>query len=295
MKISNAKMMKIQIAKLNLFIFIFLILGCTSIKPSVSSETLMAIPVTFSHASFNRVLQRFVDPKGMVDYTSLQQNSRDLDDYYHLIASYSPDSHPDLFPSEDHKLAYWINAYNATAIKTVITYYPISSVLDVKPPAVFFFLTDKSGFFVFQRLTYGGKTTSLYYLQNGVIRERFQEPRIHFALNCAALGCPRLPKKAFTGEDLQRQLDKEIRKFLSEERNFKIDHEEKTIYLSSIFKWYEKDFLDGIQDRFPNRKGTLLDYVTLYLPAEKAYELNKAGDRYKIDFVPYDWGLNDQK
>lgn len=276
-------------------LYLVLMLGCTEIKPAGSPNEQFVEPGIFSQARFDRVLQRFVDDDGRVDYRKLKQDLRDLDQYYHLIATYSPDSHPDLFPSEDHKLAYWINAYNASAIKTVLTYYPISSVLDVKPPAVFFFLTDKSGFFVFQRLTYGGKTTSLYYLQNGVIRERFQEPRIHFALNCAALGCPRLPKKAFTGEDLQRQLDKETRKFLSEERNFKIDHEEKTIYLSSIFKWYEKDFLDGIQDRFPNRKGTLLDYVTRYLPAEKAYELNKAGDRYKIDFVPYDWGLNDQK
>jgi hypothetical protein len=276
-------------------LYLVLMLGCTEIKPAGSPYGQFVEPGIFSHTRFDRVLQRFVDDDGRVDYRKLKQDPRDLDRYYHLIATYSPDNHPELFPSENHKLAYWINAYNATAIKTVLTYYPLSSVLDIKPPAVFFFLTDKSGFFVFQRLTYGGKTTSLYYLESSVIRERFQEPRIHFALNCAALGCPRLPQEAFTGEDLQRQLYEETLKFLSEERNFKIDHEEKTIYLSSIFKWYEKDFLDEIQDRFPDRKGTLLDYVTLYLPAEKAYELNKAGDRYKIDFVPYDWGLNDQK
>ncbi len=295
MEISNGRKMKNRMRKLSVFIFMLLIFGCTAIKPNIPSEAPTAIPVTFSHAHYNRVLQQFVDSNGMVDYTSLHQDIRDLDEYYYLIATYSPDSHPNLFPSEDHKLAYWINAYNATAIKTVLTYYPITSVLDVKQPAVFFFLTDKSGFFFFQRLTYGGETTSLYYLENGVIRKRFQEPRIHFALNCAALGCPRLPQEAFSGEDLQRQLDEETRKFLSEERNFKIDHEEKIIYLSSIFKWYEKDFVDWIKDQIPHRKVTLLDYVALYLPAKKASELDNADGRYKIDFIPYDWGLNDQK
>jgi len=288
-------MVRNRIRRLILLIFIFVMFGCTKIEPTTFTDEQVVEPRILSHASFDRLLQRFVDHEGRVNYSALKQDSRDLDEYYHLIATFSPDSHPDLFPSESHKLAYWINAYNATAIKTVLTYYPISSVLDVKPPAVFFFLSEKSGFFVFQRLTYGGKTTSLYYLGNGVIRERFQEPRIHFALNCAALGCPRLPRQAFSGEDLERQLDQETRKFLSEARNFRIDHSGKTIYMSSIFKWYEDDFLNWYQKNYSESKASLVNYIALYLTSDKAAELKEHGNQYALRFLPYDWGLNDKK
>ncbi len=288
-------MVRNRIPRLILLFFIFVMFGCTKIEPTTFTDEQVVEPRILSHASFDRLLQRFVDHEGRVNYSALKQDSRDLDQYYHLIATFSPDSHPDLFPSESHKLAYWINAYNATAIKTVLTYYPISSVLDVKPPAIFFFLSEKSGFFVFQRLTYGGKTTSLYYLGNGVIRERFQEPRIHFALNCAALGCPRLPRKAFSGEDLERQLDQETRKFLSEARNFRIDHSGKTIYMSSIFKWYEDDFLNWYQKNYSESKASLVNYIALYLTSDKAAELKEHGNQYALRFLPYDWGLNDKK
>lgn len=288
-------MVRNRIPRLILLFFIFVMFGCTKIEPTTFTDEQVVEPRILSHASFDRLLQRFVDHEGRVNYSALKQDSRDLDQYYYLIATFSPDSHPDLFPSESHKLAYWINAYNATAIKTVLTYYPISSVLDVKPPAALFFLSEKSGFFVFQRLTYGGKTTSLYYLGNGVIRERFQEPRIHFALNCAALGCPRLPRQAFSGEDLERQLDQETRKFLSEARNFRIDHSEKTIYMSSIFKWYEDDFLNWYQKNYSESKASLVNYIALYLTSDKAAELKEHGDQYALRFLPYDWGLNDKK
>jgi hypothetical protein len=285
---------KVQYVWKLLILFFIFPAGCAVIKPTIFQGAPVVEPRIFSHESFEWVLQRFVDDDGKVDYSTLQQNSRELDQYYHLVTTYSPDSHPNLFPSENHKLAYWINAYNATVIKTVLTYYPITSVLDVKPPTFFFFLTDKSGFFFFQRLTYGGKTTNLYYLENRVIRKRFKEPLIHFALNCAAQGCPRLPRIAFSGEDLDGQLYQEIRKFLAEERNFRIDHQEKAVFLSSIFKWYEKDYLSWYQERFNVRKATLLDYVGLFLSEKKANELETIRASYPVHFITYDWGLNDQ-
>jgi hypothetical protein len=273
---------------------ISLVLGCTAIKPvNYQDEKFMSLNI-FSHNDIDRALQRFVDDKGLVDYTALKKNPSDIERYYFFISTFSPDSHPTLFPTKADQLAYWINAYNASAIKIVLTYYPISSVLDVKPPFPFFFLPDKAGFFVFQRVTVGGKTTHLYYLENQVIRKRFGDPRIHFALNCAARGCPRLPRQAFTAEHLDGQLDHETRKFLAEERNLRIDHREKVVYLSMIFKWYKKDFLKGYQNRFPTKEATLLNYVALYLSAEKADELTRSASPYEIRFIPYDWHINDR-
>jgi hypothetical protein len=180
-------------------------------------------------------------------------------------------------------------------MKTVMTYYPISSVLDVKQPGIFFFLTDKSGFFFFQRLTFGGKSTSLYYLENRVIRKRYGDPRIHFAVNCASIGCPRLPRRSFSGETLDQQLDIETRFFLTEERNYKIDHDTEIIYLSSIFEWYEKDFTTWLTTTYPDRESSLLSYIELYLTPQRAEELKAIANSYTLRFMPYDWRLNDQK
>ena len=236
------------------FILIPLILvGCTTIEsptlPTVTGEK----KTVFSHDSFNLVLQRFVNESGKVDYSALKKDPYDLDLFYQLVATYSPDSHPEMFPTDNHKLAYWINAYNAAAIKTVITYYPIRSVLEVKPPVLLFFLPNKSGFFIFQKPIIGGRKISLYRLENSIIRRRFPDPRIHFALNCASLGCPRMPRRAFSGRNLDEQLDTETRKFVAEERYFKIDYKNKTIFLSEIFKWYENDFLSWYKKNYPKK------------------------------------------
>ena len=269
--------------------------GCTTIRPVAISKGTEVAPQTFSHEDFDRVLQRFVDDRGRVDYAALKKDAHDLERYYLLLSLYSPDSHPHLFPTEESKLAYWINAYNAATIKTVLTYYPISSVEDIKRPFPFFFLPSKSGFFLFQRVTFGEKTTSLYYLEHSVIIKRFREPRIHFALNCAARGCPRLPRHAFSADSLDEELDREARKFLAEERNLRIDHKAKTVFLSSIFDWYEDEFLEWYQARFPTKKATLLDYIMVYLSPEKAEDLKGIAASYKVRFIPYDWRLNDQR
>ena len=270
------------------------LVGCTAIKPPPGAGQMLTAPGTFSHDDLDRVLHRFVDEQGQVDYAALKNNAADLDRYYFLITAYSPDSHPDLFPTPQSKLAYWLNAYNAAVIKTVLTYYPISSVGDIRPPLALFFFPDKSGFFLFQRVTFGTKSTSLYVVEHQVIRARFADPRVHFALNCASLGCPRLPQDAFSAEQLDTQLNRETRRFLSEERNLAIDHQEKTVWLSSIFDWYEGDFLQWYQSQFPGKKAKLLDYVALYVPQEKAEELQRTAT-YQIRFIPYDWRLNEQR
>lgn len=268
--------------------------GCTTISPSLN-QPLDSQPEKFSHKRLDKALHQTVNEAGRVDYTALKNNPEDIEAYYQLISLYSPDSHPELFPTEQDRLAYWINAYNAAVIKTVLTYYPISGIEEVTPPAPLFFLPDKTGFFVFQRPTFGGVTTSLYYLENSVIRERFPEPRVHFALNCASKGCPRLPNSAFTGMHLDDQLDREARRFFAEERNLKIDDETKTIFLSSILDWYRDDFVDWYQSRYPNKEATLIDYVALYIPEDKAHQLKTAAANYAVEFVPYDWNLNDQR
>ena len=275
-----------------MFVLLTSIIGFTSIPPE-GDVTAPVVSGSFPHALLDSVQRRYVDGAGRVDYARLRDNPDNLDRYYRLLATYSPDSHSDLFPTEVSRLAYWINAYNAAVLKTVLEYYPIATVSDVEPPKLLFFMSDRSGFFYFQKLEFGGEEINLYDLEHDIVRKRFADPRIHFALNCASLGCPRLPQRAFSAENLEAELESETRRFVNEERNVRIDHEQQVIHLSSIFSWYDSDFLDWYGQRYPKPEPALLDYISLYLPSEKAAGLT-ASASYEIRVIPYDWGLNDQ-
>lgn len=139
------------------------------------------------------------------------------------------------------------------------------------------------------------RKASLYHLENGVIRKRFPDPRIHFALNCASIGYPRLPREAFSADILEEQLDREAHLFLAEDRNFKIDYQNEAIVLSEIFDWFEGDFTDWLKRHHPDKDPTLPTYVALYLPPDKAEALEKVISQFTVRFTPYDWGLNSQK
>jgi hypothetical protein len=247
----------------------------------------------FSHALWERVLDRFATSDGRVDYAALRAERSGLDRYLEQLAAESPDSAPERFPTTEDRLAYWINAYNATVVELVLAHYPIQSVRDVRAPLLAFFLPTESGFFLFQRFELGGSRTSLYSLENRLIRRRFAEPRVHFALNCASLGCPRLPRDAFRGERLDEQLERETRRFLGEERNLRIDHVRREVSLSSIFDWYRDDFIAWLSARHPEAPQTLVEYVRWNAPPEQRAELTRARD-YDVVFVPYDWRLNDR-
>lgn len=268
--------------------------GCRTLSPLDTDTGPSDPPQTFSHAGFDSVLRRFVDGEGRVDYVALKDSSQALHRYYGLLARYSPDSHPGLFSTDESRLAYWINAYNAAVMEAVVRRYPISSVQDIGPPKLLFFLPNLSGFFVFQRMRFGGESMSLRRLENDVVRKRFGDPRIHFALNCASASCPQLPARAFTAEHLDAELDREARIFIAQERNVRIDDEQRVVFLSQIFEWYEGDFVGWYEETFPDRTADLISYVSLYLPEGQARRLSGDAAGYEVRFTPYDWTLNDQ-
>ena len=266
--------------------------GCTSIRPPLDRD---AVSIEkFDYSSYEELLAHYVDDQGLVDYAGLLENPDLVDRFYQKIAASSPDSHPHLFSGDNARLAYWINSYNATTIKGVLHNYPISSVEEVAPPALLFFFPSKSGFFFFQRFTYGGVETSLYYLENSVIRKRFADPRYHFALNCASSSCPKLPRVPFLPDRLDEQLELESRKFINSPDNVRYDAAQQTLYLSAIFDWYEEDFLNWLEQTSPGKDLTIVDYLLDYLDEETAAQIRKDRDTLNIDYLVYDWGLNDQ-
>jgi hypothetical protein len=266
----------------------------TTIAPADLATT--APDSTFSHKLLDQVLDTHVDDSGRVNYALLKAQPETLDRYYVLVARYSPDSHPELFPDEASRLAYWINAYNGAVLKAVITNYPITSVSDVSGPPLSGLVSDQIGFFYFQELVFGGAKLNLYDLEHEIIRKRFPDPRIHFAINCASGGCPRLPSSAFRAADLEGALDREARRFVNEARNLRVDDEARVIHLSSIFDWYRQDFLSELGRSHPEiADADLLDYARLYLVQETRDTLDRAeAAGYQIRVIPYDWRLNDQ-
>jgi len=265
--------------------------GCTVVRPSSKPWTKGRLR-SFSHADFDATLKRFVDERGLVDYAALRVYRDKIETYYKQLSYYSPDSHPQLFPTEADKLAYWINAYNASAIKIVLGYYPIRSVTEISTLVPTNFLSPSSSFLVGHRILLGGDTFSLSSLENQRIRSEFEDPRVHFVVNGAARGYPKLGAEALTGERLEEQLEEATRQFFADDRNVRVDHATETVYLSSILNWYKGDFLDWMERSDPESEASLLAYAELYAPVEKSSDLAMAQE-YHVEFIAHDWRLND--
>ncbi len=267
--------------------------GCWAFEPRPLSGGPVVVHRPFSHDELAPILDRFVDDLGQVDYTALKAAPRGLERYYYLLARYSPDHDPEVFPSRADALAYWINAYNAAVLKAVIGHYPIASIEDVRPPWFVAYLPRKSGFFVFQRFILGARTTSLYFLENRVIRRRFRDARVHFVLNCASRGCPRLRRQPLVAANIDEQLDSATREFVADARYVRVDHDARRLDVSSLFDWYADDFREWGAARRPGAEPTIVEFLAAYVPHERVAEFERAAT-YSIHYLPWDWALNDQ-
>jgi hypothetical protein len=238
-------------------------------------------PVAFDYAPLNRVLHRFVNGVGLVDYTGLKRDPADLDAFLAEVEKVSPHSNLATFMTRDEALAYWINAYNAWALKTVLDAYPVKSILDIDGGKVF----DREG------LLCGGDKLSLNDIESGIVRREFADPRVHFTLNCASWSCPRLPREAFDPKRLDAQLDRETRRFFADPTHLRVDVANRTVHLSTICQWYEEDFAKWLAKNGPAGQTKVLAFVKLYAPV--ATEAKIRPD-FRVDYLTYDWRLSDQ-
>ena len=222
-------------------------------------------------AQWAKVLTTFVNEEGQTDFAALAGQKEALLVYVDFVATVSPQSHPLLFPTPADVLAYHINTYNALAMYGVI---------DEEVPADFDSFFKRLSFFKLRDILIGGKSTSLYDYENDVIRS-LNEPRIHFALNCMVKDCPRLPMVPFDAAELEAQLSELTWQFFNKEKHLRIDGENKVVYVSEILDFYTEDFVvSGDQQ-------DLLVYINRYqkiaIPAD-----------YKVEFIDYDWTINQQ-
>ncbi|ANM30443.1 hypothetical protein ABI59_13965 [Acidobacteria bacterium Mor1] len=236
----------------------------------------------FSHEDWARVLEARVDAQGLVDYEGLSSDREALDRYVQRIRSEGPQSTPAAFPGRDHELAYYINAYNALVFDGVLDRgADTESVWSGG-------LISGYRFFVGMKVRVDGNKTNLRKLENEIIREGYRDPRIHAALNCASIGCPRLPREPFLADTLDAQLDSAIREFVADPRHVRIDRARQTVRISKIFDWFEEDFTTFERER-GNTDPRLIDYINRY--RESAAQI-PAG--YSVEILEYDKGLNRQ-
>lgn len=222
---------------------------------------------TFDHSAFDALLKNHVSEGGWVDYAGLKSDAASLDAYIATLEKAPFDA-----LGRDEKLALLINAYNAFTLRLILDHYPVRSIKDI-PDAKRW--TDK-------RWKLVGNTVSLNAIEHEQIRPKFREPRIHFALVCAAIGCPPLRAEAYTGAKLESQLADQAKHVHTHDRWFQFDAKSGVLRLTKLYDWYGDDFKQV--------SGSILAYA-----AEHSKELQAALDAKKpprIEWLDYDWRLN---
>lgn len=221
-------------------------------------------PVVLPEEAWTRVLEKRLDAQGRFDYQGLREEPGDLQAFLSYVATFSPDSDPERFPTAAARLAYWINAYNAVAAYAVID-------SSFRP-------ADGKKFYSRLKLLVGGSMRSLSDIEEEVAE--LKDARAYFALNGAAKGHPRLARLAYTPGGLEAELDKRVREFMSDPRNSQVDRARKVVRLSEVIKW-RKDVLT-------DRAASILAYINRFRD-------DKLPEGYRVEYVPFDWSLNAQK
>jgi len=254
----------------------------------------------FSYAAYARVLER-VDERGLVDYAGLKAEPGDLDAFRSAVAALDRTTFEAW--DDDARIAFWINAYNALTLYAIVDHYPLerglrNAALTLAHPRGIRWIPNVWD----TPYTVMGEALTLNDIEHKILRVDYDEPRIHAALVCAAMSCPPLRGEPFVAERLDRQLDDQVRRWLARpESGLRIDRQAAKVYLSKIFDWYGEDFVPRFApgpdraDSFAGhgeRERAVLNFVSHYLGEEDRAYL-EAG-RYELDYLPYDWSLNEQ-
>ena len=221
----------------------------------VEDEEVLNTP---NHDSWNAILKSNVSSSGKVNYVGMKSKLTEIQSYISTLESLSDQS----TWSRNEKLAYWINLYNAATVKLIVDNYPTSSITNINGGKPW----DK------KVVTISGKSYSLNQIENDIIRPKFKEPRIHFAVNCAAISCPKIMNSAFTADKLSYQLTKQAKAFINGSKN---SISENSIEISKIFEWYAVDFGSSIIDYLNKYSTTTINSNATTTYNEYNWNLNK--------------------
>ena len=223
----------------------------------------------FTHADWTSLLQKHVDKAGFVDYKGFIKDSVKLNFYLTKLSDNAPAGNW----STDEKMSYWINAYNAFTVKLITSNYPVKTIkeLGANNPIIFVNTAWDKKFF-----SIGDKSMTLNTIEFKIIK-KFRDARTHFAINCASISCPKLLNVAYEAKTLNAQLDQQGKAFLADTDKNKLSATNPK--LSSIFKWYSGDFEKG---------QTKIEFLN-------KYAATKINANANLDYLDYNWNLNEQK
>jgi len=229
------------------------------------AESTMAAPPIDNQIYASLLTQHVRDNR--VDYDGFKKDESMLDEYLDILSQTDAAtlSGNDLF-------AFYINVYNAFTIKLVLTKYPgINSIKEIGG----FFSNPWNKKFI----PLNARTVSLDYIEHEILRPKFKDPRIHFAINCASKSCPKLLNKPYEGSILEDQLDAQAREFINDKKNNFIKQD--TLYISKIFKWFKEDFNDNP-----------LSFIKRYADKDLKEMLVASENNLSIAYLHYEWSLN---
>ncbi len=239
---------------------LFLSTGCSSQKIPNDSKPI-------NHELWDALLKKHVSADGHVNYAGFKKDQSQLNSYLDLLRKGHPNQEN---WSRDQRLAYWINAYNAFTVDLIVRNYPCKSIKDLGG-AIYKVNTPWDIRFI----TIQGITYDLNNIEHDILRKEFNEPRIHFAINCASVSCPVLRNEAYTAEKINAQLDSAAKSFINDPTRNKITSS--SAELSKIFTWFKGDF---------TKKESLVSFIN-------RYSNTKISDKTQINYLDYNWLLNE--
>jgi hypothetical protein len=265
---------------------------CSTAPPDFKQQLLSRLAGSASFDprldAYGALLRRHVRPP-QVDYRTLKADRAALDAVARSFGAVAG-TEEQQWPREQ-RIAYWINAYNLFTLQAIVDHYPIASRWFTLQPRNSIRQIDG----VWTKLTWqaAGRAITLDGIEHGILRPEFGDPRIHFAINCASIGCPPLAEEPYRAVDLNAQLDAAARRYLASPQGLRLDGD--TIRVSSIFKWYGQDFTQRFSALGASRtdpiERAILGVVAQFGPAEAAAAARSS--RARVGFLDYDWSLND--
>ena len=223
----------------------------------------------FDHSTWDRLLATYVDSEGHVAYRDLQaKDSAAVEDYLRALAAAQPEAWP-----QAEQIAFWLDAYNAGTVRAILRGSTAESAM------------GRVKLFKFWKFEVAGQKRTLDEIENQILRRKFTEPRIHFALVCASASCPRLRREAYTGERLDAQLAEQERDFVSDPKRNVMNPEQHIVRLSEIFLWYKADF--------DKAAGSVPQFLARSQTDAKSRDWLLSGN-YELKYLDYDWTLNAQ-
>lgn len=224
-----------------------------------AEQTVVADDAKITHAKWTALLQKYVAKDGDVNYKGFKKDANQLDNYLDELASNVPTK----AWGRNATLAYWINTYNAYTVKLIVANYPTKSIKDINDPWGKKFIS------------LGNKKYSLEEIENEILR-KMNEPRIHFAINCASYSCPKLLNEAYTESKMEQQLATATKSFVNDKSKNTITSSK--VEVSKIFDWFAGDF---------KTKGSVIDFLNQYSTV-------KISDNAQMSYKEYIWTLNEQ-